>query len=330
MNIRSLLTGAALAACLICPAFAAQPDWLPKELPKPLDSITIGFANQGPSLNAYAAEYLKVFNEYATELGIKTIVTDAQLDPARQSNQIRDLITQQVDVLIVWPANGKAVVPSLRQAHQAKIPVVVSNATVDETGVKYQTVYTGPHDYEEAKSAAKIMVDALGGKGNIVMLNGMPGYNVTADRYNGFADYIKDFPDIKVLDSQPANFSQEKGQALMENMITRFGKDIDGVYSVDSAVGIGALSAIKAATADGKLGSKRIVMTDCTMFGQIWDAIKSGEYTGSVNQPPSEDAKTAIKAAVMIAMGLEVPKVMYIDTPAITKANVDTVPRPVF
>lgn len=330
MRIRSIVTGIAMGIALTTAAIAQQPDWLPKELPKPLNEITIGFANQGPSLNAYAAEYLRVFNEHAQELGIKTIVTDAQLDPARQANQIRDLITQQVDVLIVWPANGKAVVPSLRQAHQANIPVVVSNATVDESGVKYQTVYTGPHDYEEAKAAAKMMVDKLGGKGNIVMLNGMPGYNVTADRYNGFADYIKDFPDIKVLDSQPANFSQERGQALMENMITRFGKDIDGVYSVDSAVAIGALSAIKAAGAAGKIDPKEIVMTDCTMFGQIWDAIKAGEYTGSINQPPSEDAKTALKAAVLIALGVEVPKVMYIDTPAVTKENVDSFPRPVF
>ncbi|MGI3899296.1 MAG: sugar ABC transporter substrate-binding protein [Janthinobacterium lividum] len=295
-----------------------------------MNSLTIGFANQGPSLNAYAAEYLEVFNAYAKELGVRTIVTDAQLDPARQATQIRDIVTQHPDVLIVWPANGKAVVPSLRQVHQASIPVVVSNATIDETGVKYQTAYTGPHDYEEAKSAGKMMVDALGGKGSIVMLNGMPGYNVSADRYNGFMDYIKNFPSIKVLDSQPANFSQEKGQALMENMITRFGRQIDGVYSVDSAVAIGALSAIKAAAADGKVDAAKIKMTDCTMFGQIWDAIKSGEYTGSVSQPPAEDAKLALRTAILIAEGQTVPVTIYMDTPAITKANVETVARPRF
>ena len=54
------------------------------------------------------------------------------------------------------------------------------------------------------------MVDGLGGKGNVVILTGLPGYSVTKYRVDGFMDVIKNHPDIKVLDTQPANWSQEK------------------------------------------------------------------------------------------------------------------------
>jgi ribose transport system substrate-binding protein len=330
MSFKSLLVAAVASALMIGSAAAEPPDWFPKDPKKPYEQIVVGFANLGPSLNGYAAAYFKAFNDYAAEIGVKPIMTDAALDPARQADQVRDLIAQQVDVMIIWPVNGKAIVPAARQVAQAGIPVVISNSMIDESGIDAMTTYTGPDDYAEAQEAGRLMVEALNGKGNVVLLNGTPGYKMAQLRYDGFMDVISKHPEIKVLDSQPANMSQAKGQSLMENYITRFGKQIDGVYSVDSGVGFGALTAARAAIKEGVLEPDKIKFVDATMYGFVWDLIKTGEYYGSVYQSPEEDARLALRTAVKIAAGEKTKQFEYLATPGTTKANVDKIPRPNF
>lgn len=328
MRIASVFAGVALSV-MAQVAFGADQDWLPNPLPKPLPEITVGFSNLGTGVNAYSATYSEAFNAYAAELGIKTIVLDSQADPAKQSAQIQTLISQKPDVLIVWPVNAKAVVPALKQASEAGIPVVVTNSAADASGDAYVTTFTGPNDYTQAEMAAKAMAEALGGKGNIVELNGMPGYSAGEQRLQAFKDVLANYPDIKVLDSQPANWSQEKGQSLMENYITRFGNDIQGVLSASGDMGLGALTAVKAAVGEGRL-DKAPIFSDPTMTGGVYDAIKSGEYFSSVLQSPQIDARTALKAAVQIAEGVSLPASVFMETPAITKDNVETVDRPTF
>ena len=232
--------------------------------------------------------------------------------------------------MVVWPVNGKGIVPFVKKAYSAKIPVVVTNSNIDSSGEKYIVAYTGPDDFHEAFLAGQMMTEALGGKGNLVMLNGIPGYTVTQLRIDGFKQAIKDHPDIKILDSQPAYFSQEKAQTLMENYITRFGKKIDGVFSVDSGVGAGALSAVQGAVGDGKIDAGHIKMVDATIFGGIYDAIKSGDYYGSVVQSPEDDARTALKTAVMAAEGIEVPRQVFLPMPIVTAKTIGGIAHPSF
>jgi ribose transport system substrate-binding protein len=323
---------AALACVASFSAYAADAtaDWLPQPLPKPLSSITIGFSNLGSGVNAYVATYLDAFKKYAAELGVKTIILDSQVDPAKQSDTINDLIAQHVDVAIIWPVNAVAIVPALRRVKEASIPVVITNSHADKSGDPYFTTFTGPNDYTEAQESAKLMVKGLNGKGNVVMIGGLPGYTTSQQREKGFLDYIAKYPGIKVLDKQPGNWSTEKAQSVMENYVVRFGNKIDGVYSADSGMGMGALSAVKAAVAEKKIAPNHVIFTDCSMYGNSYDAIKAGEYYGSVLQSPIVDAQAAIKAAVLIAEGKNPPKIMYFDTPAVSKENIDKFERPNF
>jgi ribose transport system substrate-binding protein len=325
----SLLIGLGLLVGLTASASAADPEWMPKTLKKPLADVTIGFSSLGAGVNAYVATYVDTFSGYAKELGVKTAVLDSQADAAKQSDQIGDLVAQHVDVMVVWPANGKANVPAVKRAFEAGIPVVITNSKIDDSGKEFTATFSGPDDYAEAKLAGELMVKALNGKGNVVIIGGLPGYTVSQLREKGFRDAIAK-SDIKVLDAQPANWSREKAQSLMENYVTRFGKQIDGVYSADSGMGVGALSAIQAAVKEGKVEGGHIKLTDCTLFGVAYDAIKAGDYYGSVLQAPEEDAKSAVKAAVLIAEGQTVPKEIYIDTPVVTMENIDKIKRPSF
>jgi len=332
MKLKSIIGGvlSLAAAGLASPGYAQTPDWLQGELKKPLEEVTVGFASLGTGVNAYVATYVETFTNYAKELGVKAVILDAQADPAKQSDQISDLIAQNVDVMVVWPVNGKAVVPAVRRVHSAGIPVVITNSKIDASGESYTTTFSGPDDFTEANIAGKLMVEALGGKGNIVMISSTPGYSVSQLREAGFLAAIKDHPDIKILDSQPAYSAPDKAQAIMENYITRYGKQIDGVYSHDAGMGVGALAAVRAAVKEGKLDAGHVKFTDCTMFGSVYDAIKAGDYYGSVYQSPAEDAKAALKAAILVAEGRDVPKTIILETPPVTAANIDSFDRPNF
>jgi ribose transport system substrate-binding protein len=322
------VAGLGLFLGLSAAARAAEPDWLPSPLKRPLADITIGLSTLGAGVNAYVATYDDTFVAEAKKLGVKLILLDPQADPAKQADQVNDLIAQRVDVAVIWPVNGKAIVPSAKRVHDAGIPVVISNSKIDPTGKDYTTTFTGPDHYSEAKDAAELMIKALGGKGNVVMINGLPGFTTSQLRVQGFLDAIAAHPDIKVLDSQPANWSREKAQTLMENYIARFGKQIDGVYSADSGMGIGAMSAIQAAVKEGKLDAGHIKQTDCTLFGIAYDAIKTGDYYGSILQAPEEEARSALKAAILIAEGQTVPAENYFKVTLVTKDNVDQIQRP--
>jgi ribose transport system substrate-binding protein len=327
---RSLLVSIGLIA-LAAGANAAETTWMPASPKKPLSDITIGFTDVGAGGNAYSATYIDTFIKYAKELGVNAVVLDSQGDPAKQADQIRDLIAQQVNVMVVWPVNGKAVVPAVRQAHDAGIPVVITNSKIDDSGTKYTVTFSGPNDYAEAKMAGELMVKALSGKGNVVIIGGNPGYTVSEMRESGFRDALAKAPEMKVLDSQPASsWSREKSQAIMEDFITRFGKQIDGVYTMESSMGMGAQAAIRAAEKDGKIVPGHIKQTDCTLFGIGWDAIKAGDYFGSVLQSPEEDAKAALKAAILTAEGEKLPNEVYFDGVPVTKDNVDQIKKPSF
>jgi ribose transport system substrate-binding protein len=325
-NIASLLAAGILVVAAGGDAFAQdRPDWLKGNLRKPLSEVRIGFSHLGIGIDGYTTTYYKTFIDYAKKLGVQAVVLDAQVDAAKQASQVQDLLNQNIDALIIWPVNPKAVVPSMKLAAEAHVPVIVTNSLSDESGNKYLTAYTGPDNYTQGKEAGQMMVEALDGKGNVVMVNCLPGYAVSMQREAGFRDGIKDHPDIKVLDSQTGNANREKAQSLMEAYLTRFGDQINGVYACNDNMGIGVLNAIKEA---GKAG--KIKITSSTLFGVGYDAIKAGDYYGSVEQSPAEDAKLAFKIAIMAAEGLPINKQEFMETPPVTKKNIGDYQRPVF
>lgn len=331
MKPTRFLAGASVALSLVAGSAVAQEDWLPDELAMPMSEITIGFSSLGAGVNSYVATYVETFEAYAAELGVNTVTLDAQADPARQSNQVRDLIARQVDVMVVWPTNAVAIVPALRAVHAAGIPVVITNSEIDESGDEYFVTFTGPDDVTQARTAGRLMAEGLGGAGNVVIIGGLPGYTVSQRREQGFREVIAECPDINILDVQPGNWSREQAQSVMEAYIVRFGDQIDGVYSADSDMGIGALTAVQAARAEGALpADHQVIFTDCTLFGAAYDAIRAGDYFGSVLQSPAEDARAAVRAAVMIMQGMPVERIMHFDAPAVSAANIDEIERPIF
>ena len=316
----------ALTALLALPAIADEaPDWLGGDLKKPLSETRIGITVLYPGSNAYQAKYAETAEAYSKELGLDAVVMDPQGDPATQFNQIQDMVSQNMDAIVVWPTSQNALIPAIRQAARSGIPVVTSNSPIGEAGRRYIVGHTGPDDCAQAEQSAEMLADSLGGNGNIVVVEGTPGYSVSILRKNCFLDKIADdYPGINILASQTAEWNREKAQTVMETFLTQFGEKIDGVYAFDDGMGLGVISALQGA---GKAPGDVKVVT-CNQFGEGWDAMKSGWHSGSNKQSPIDDAILAIQTAVKVANGIDVPELQGIETPKVLPENVDQFERP--
>ena len=310
--MRSLMTTTAILALL--PAIALA------------DTVTIGITQNNVGVDSYQTTYEQAFMSYAAELdGVETVVLDAGGDVARQIGQIQDLIQQRVDAIIIWPTQGQAVVPAVRQAHMAGIPVVITNSQIAEEGFEFIASFSGPDNITQGNYAAEMMCDALDGEGQIVQITGQPGYTTAMERQEGFEDRLAEAcPGVEIMESQPGDWNRERAQRVMENFLTKYDQ-IDGVYSGDDNMGVGALNAAKAAgRADG------MVLIGATNFAVGYEAMERGEYWGSVYQSPVEDARNALDTALAVVQGEDVPFLNYFDTPKITQANMDEFSKPVF
>jgi ribose transport system substrate-binding protein len=128
---------------------------------------------------------------------------------------------------------------------------------------------------------------------------------------------------VTVLETQPGDWNREKSQKVMEAFLVKYDK-IDGVYAGDDNMGVGALNAAKAAGREG------IIFVGATNFAVGYEAMEKGEYWGSIYQSPVDDAKAALKTAIDVLDGEEVPFLNYFDTPKITQDNMSNFTKPVF
>lgn len=286
----------------------------------------IGITQNNVGVDSYQTTYESAFENAAEENeNVEVVVLDAGGDVARQIGQVRNLIQQQVDAIIIWPTNGQAVIPAIRQAHQAGIPVVVTNSKIAEAGMEYIAAFSGPDNVQQGASSAEMMCEALDGEGRIVQVAGQPGYTTAMERAKGFEDRLAEAcPDVEILETQPADWNREKAQRVMENFLTKY-DDIDGVYSGDDNMGVGALNAAKSA---GRADD--IVFIGATNFAVGYEAIERGEYYGSIYQSPVDDAEAALQTALDVLEGKDVPKMNFFVTPKITADNLSEFDKPVF
>ena len=290
-------------------------------------TILIGHTANNTGIDSYQTTHDQVYRDtIANTDGVEAIILDAKGEVAQQISQIETLIQKGVDAMTVWPVNGKAVVPAVKKAYDAGIPVVIVNSLIDESGYDYVVGFAGPNTYTEGENAAKGMIKALDGEGDVVELMGLPGYVTAINRSDGFQDYIRDnAPGITILATEPTDWNRAKATQVMENLIVKYGDQIDGVYVADDNIGIGGLNALKEA---GMAGD--VVMTSACMFGEGYDAMEEGFIMGSVYQSPAEDARKAVETAVKAAKGEEVPFWNYFETPVVTPDNMDQFERPNF
>jgi len=294
-------------------------------------TMTIGITQNNVGVDSYQTTYEEAFIAAAqANDSVEVVVLDAGGDVARQIAQVQDLVQQRVDAIIIWPTNGQAVIPAVREAHQAGIPVIVTNSNIGEAGFDFVASFSGPDNITQGSRSAEIMCDrfielGIENEAQVVEITGQPGYTTAIERSDGFQARLPEVcPNVTLLDSQPGNWNREDSQQVMEAFLTQY-DDIDGVYAGDDNMGVGALNA---AIAAGRV--EGITFVGATNFAVGYDAMGRGEYWGSIYQSPVADARAALQTAIDVLNGEEVPFLNYFDTPKITQDNMGEFDRPVF
>lgn len=317
MSTKKLLTSALAATVLMGSSFATA-------------QMRIGITQNNVGVDSYQTTYERAFIAAANaNRSVRAVVLDAGGDVARQIAQIDDLIQQNVDAIIIWPTNGEAVIPAVRRAHRAGIPVIVTNSNIAESGFEFIRSFSGPDNVTQGRRSAEIMCDKFKDMGieneaKVVHITGQPGYTTAIERAGGFQDRLPEVcPNVVILETQPGNWNRERSQQVMEAFLVKY-DHIDGVYAGDDNMGVGALNAARAARRGG------IIFVGATNFAVGYDAMRAGEYWGSIYQSPVDDAEAALQTAVDILNGVDVPFLNYFDTPKITQDNMSEFTRPVF
>lgn len=250
---------------------------------------------------------------YAKANDINVVWNSANLDVSTQANQIDQFINQGVDAILVNPVQAGSLVPQVAKAKEAKIPFADVNASLknDQLDGSVQ-----PDDVAAGAQEAQMMVDHLGGKGNIVILQGPLGGSGEIDRGAGIDKVLAANPGIKVLAKDTANWKRDQAVNKVKNWISAFGK-IDGVIAQNDDMGLGALQAFKEAGMTGV----PIVGIDGIEDGL--NAVKNGDFIGTSLQNGTVEMATGLAVAAKLARGEKVNATPKYIMPPITKDNVD-------
>jgi ribose transport system substrate-binding protein len=323
----AISAGALLTACTSNePKTEKQPaDNAPVADDKPGKAVTIGFA--GPqadhgwlnAINENAKSRAKKYSEVTLE------ITEGSNDTAAQIGQVQTLINKKVDVLVILPADGKALTQVGLQAMKAGIPVI----NLDRIFASPQAYrcWIGGDNYGMGLNAGNYIGEQLKNKPNakVIELAGLDNLELTKQRTQGFDDALKNYPNIKKVARQAADFTVESGQAKMAQLL-QAQSQFDALWNHDDDQGVGALRAIAQA------GRKDFLMVGGAGAKSAMDAIKTDNSVlkATVLYPPTM-AASAIDLARALGQGkgvsgmseLEIPASITLYSAVVTKENVD-------
>ncbi|MCO5366896.1 sugar ABC transporter substrate-binding protein [Pseudomonas alliivorans] len=244
---------------------------------------------------------------------------DAQGDVVRQLNQVQGFLNQKVDAVIVLPADTSATASMTRAAVAAKIPLVYVNRHPDERKLPAGVVTVASNDIEAGQLQMRYLAEKLGGKGTLAIIMGDLAQNATHDRTEGVKQVLKDYPDIKVVEQQSAEWQRNKGMDLTSNWLLA-GSHFDAIIANNDEMAIGAAMALQQA---GKTkGEVAIVGIDGLPDGLA--AIKRGMLVASVFQDPKAQAASAMQSAVKMIRGETVTADVWVPFQLITPENLTT------
>ncbi|MGN9839713.1 substrate-binding domain-containing protein [Nonomuraea sp. H19] len=273
-------------------------------------SLTIGMSVSTLS-NPYFIQFRDGAEAAALKSGVKLTVTDAQNDTSQQAGQIQNFTKGRVKAIIVNPVDSDAVAPAVKAAGGAGIPVIAADRSVNGAAVA-QTVTSD--NVAGGKLGAQELAKQLGGKGNVVVLQGTAGASVSRDRDRGFTAGIAAYPKIKVIARQPADFNRAVGQHAMADLMQRH-SDITGVFASNDEMALGAIQAL-----GKKAGSQvKVVGFDGTPEGI--KALQAGTLAATVAQQPRLLGWHAVNDAIKAARGETIPKTVAVPIKMATKDN---------
>ena len=233
---------------------------------------------------------------------------DSQNDPAKELSNMEDITTKNVSLVLLNPVDSDAAAASVQIANGSSIPVVTLDRAANGGSVE---THIASDNIAGGKMAGEYVVEQLGGKGNIVELEGIAGSSAARDRGQGFEEGIKG-SELKLASKQTADFDRTKGLSVMENIL-QGNSDIKAVFAQNDEMALGAQKAL----ADKGMNDVIIVGFDATE--DAVKAVKEGKMAATVAQQPDLIGSLGIETAIKLINKEKVEKFIPVELQLITK-----------
>ncbi len=226
---------------------------------------------------------------------VQITVFDGNYDASVQQSQFETMVTQGFDGILFVPIDIEAGAAAVDTAFEAKIPVVGSNTRVNNPKL---TSYIGSDDVKSGYMEAKAVLDKIGGKGNVVIIEGPIGQSAQIERRKGNLQALAEYTNVKTLEMKTANWSRAEALNLMENWLSAHPGKINGVIGQNDEMALGAIQAIK----DAKLDVKSFAISGIDGVTDAMLAVKNNEMI-SILQDATGQAQGALDIALRVIIG---------------------------
>jgi ribose transport system substrate-binding protein len=287
------------------------------------EPIVIGFSQTGFN-HPWRVEMIKSAQaEVARHPNVSMVITDGNVDISKQNNDVDDLLAQDVDAVVMSPVESAGLAPAALKVMAAGKPLILLDRDVEVE----KTVFIGQSNVTMAKGGADVMVEMLGGEGNIVELTGLIGSSPAIDRQKGMYEALEEAPAITVVAAGDAEWIRDPAVALMDDFLVA-NPEIDAVFSHAEESSWGAEFSIARA---GRCADDILQFThDASNAG--FQSVKDGLFAADGNYTPFI-GDVGVRTALMALQGMEIPDLQDYefegklyrlpDLPVVTAENVD-------
>ncbi|MEA4970743.1 MAG: sugar ABC transporter substrate-binding protein [Candidatus Pelethousia sp.] len=231
-----------------------------------------------------------------------------------QKRILEDLITTGVDAVVLAPANTDAVKGPVQDLINAGIPVIYDN-TMGPSDVDYLT-YVGVDNTLVGQMIAEEMAGRIGGKGKVLVMEGVPGQATSDVRTKACMDWFKEkYPEITV-ESGVTKWLVDEGRKLAEDYITKWGDDLSAIMAMGGNQAEGAVEAVKAAGLEGK-----VLISGFDVQEPQYAAVENGSEVFTVSQGVYQQAYLSVVAAIRALNGESVPRLINCPITIVTSDN---------
>jgi len=289
---------------------------IPSYKSTPLDLITQESFNKIIALSvsnlksSFFAILLKEAQETADLYGATLFFEDAQNSDSKQLTDIADLLTKNIDILMINPTNTESVMPGIEMANKKNIPVI----TVDRKSSGGNILcHIESDNVEGGHMAARILVQHFKKEVKVVEIEGIPGTSACYERGIGFNQELQKYPRIKVIARDVANFDRKEAQEIMQHILLNF-KNFDAVFAHNDEMILGVIDALKKSK-----DQRQPILIGFDAIREAKEAVQQGRLTATIAQKPDTMGKLAIETAVQYFRGQEIKPTIFVDLSVITK-----------
>ena len=256
---------------------------------------------------AYAEEH------YGDEL--EFVVVDGESDSDTQNSGIDNLISQQVDLIIMVPFDAQQQIPAVEACVEAGIPCLEVCLQTADDGLR--TCFVGSDDTSSGILEMEYLAEQMGGEGNVVYLHGPTGQDSEIKRHEGANQVLEDYPDIEVVAERVCNWDRAEAMSAIENIL-QSGMEVDAIFSENDEMALGAYAAIEGTEYEGEI---LIGGIDC--ISDALQAVKDGRMACTVLQDAKLQAQEVVEAAYQVLQGEEVEEYIEVPYQLVTPENAD-------